>query len=289
MKILITGANGQVGSELREQLKDSEHTLFASDLDTVDITDDSRLESFVSARNPDVIVNCASMTNVNLCENEPERAYVVDVTGAETVARAANRAGAGWVQFSSDYVFDGTSHVPYRETDATNPLNVYGKTKVACEELIRQSCERHFIIRTAWLYGFTGSNFVRTILGAARRGQPIRVVKDQTGNPTNTADLVKLLPKLIDTGRFGTYHCTCDGECSWYDFAAEFLRLSGYDCTITACATHEFPLPARRPAYSSLDNGKLQQTVGGAMRDWREAIADFMGRYDRETGMFVRN
>jgi dTDP-4-dehydrorhamnose reductase len=283
MKIFITGAYGQLGSEL---LKQSKYEIIGSDIDTVDVTNSEQIESFVVSAKPDVIINCASITNVDLCESEQEKAFSVNAIGAKKLALAAEKLGAILVQLSSDYVFDGKSNIPYKETDITNPLNIYGKAKVVSEEYVRATCKRHFIVRTAWLYGLAGDNFVKTILNAARQGEPLKVVNDQIGNPTNAADLAKHLLILVNTEEYGTYHCTNNGECSRYEFACEFLRLSGLEYTIKPCATDEFPRFARRPEYSSLDNMMLRLTAADKMRHWRDAIADYMTHYNKETGAF---
>jgi dTDP-4-dehydrorhamnose reductase len=284
MKLLITGTNGQLGSELQRQIKNDE--IIAVDLPEFDITRLIDVKENIAKAKPDVIINCAAYTNVDKCETDKDVAFAVNALGARNLAIAANCIGAKLIHISTDYVFSGDVSAPRTEWDLPFPQSVYGYTKLAGEEYVKAYCTRHFIVRTAWLYGYTGSNFVKTILNAAKQGNQLKVVDDQRGNPTNAADLAKHLLKLAETEEYGTYHCTNNGECSWYEFAREFLRLSGLEYTIEPCATSEFPRPAKRPAYSSLDNMMLRLTIGDEMRNWEEAIVDFMSHYDKNTGEF---
>jgi len=283
VKILITGANGQLGSELRRQAKCE---AAAADLPELDITNLPQFRSFAALHKPDAIINCAAYTNVDKCEEDKDAAFAVNALGARNAAIAAEETGAKLIHMSTDYVFSGEGATPKREWDMPAPRSVYGYTKLAGEEYARQFCRRHFIVRTAWLYGYDGNNFVKTILNAARAGKPLKVVNDQIGNPTNAADLAKHLLRLAETDEFGTYHCTNNSECSWYDFAGEFLRLSGLIYSMEPCSTDEFPRAAKRPAYSALDNMMLRLTIGDEMRAWQEAIAEYMSHYNKDTGVF---
>lgn len=283
MKILITGSKGQLGSELQRQAR---YPFVAVDLLELDITKLDSVCEFVGHVKPDVIINCAAYTNVDKCELEPDIAYAVNAIGARNLAIATNNSGAKLVHISTDYVFDGQGNIPKCEWNLSSPQSVYGYTKLAGEGFVKQFSKHYFIIRTAWLYGLNGGNFVKTILGAAKSDKPLKVVNDQIGNPTNCDDLAKHLLKLVETDEYGTYHCTNNGECSWYDFACEFLRLSGLEYIIAPCTTAEFPRSAKRPSYSALDNMMLRLTIGDEMRSWQEAIADFMTHYNKESGEF---
>ncbi|MDR1000982.1 MAG: dTDP-4-dehydrorhamnose reductase [Clostridiales bacterium] len=286
MKILITGANGQLGRELQYQLRGDCFEVIGCDLPELDV---SRLDEFcglVTANRPNVIINCAAYTNVDKCETDGDTAYAVNAIGARNAAMAANDVGAKLIHLSTDYVFNGAGSTSQREWDIPSPCGVYGFTKLMGERYAQTFCKRVFVVRTAWLYGYHGRNFVKAILSAARRGAPLKVVNDQIGNPTNAADLASHLIKLAHTEGYGVYHCVNGGECSWYDFAREFLSLSGLDYSITPCGTEEFPRPAKRPAYSSLDNMMLRLTIGDGMRHWKDAIADYMSRYNKCTGEF---
>ncbi|MDR3294756.1 MAG: dTDP-4-dehydrorhamnose reductase [Clostridiales Family XIII bacterium] len=293
MKILIIGNRGQLGSELTRVLADGRGELGAvpgayrgadvtgADLGELDITDFGAARAFIAAGKFELIVNCAAMTNVDACESEYEAAMKINALGPRNVAAAAQEAGSALVHISTDYVFDGRGTRPYAEWDVPAPVSVYGKSKLLGERYVRENCPASFIIRTAWLYGQNGSNFVKTILKAGEEKDVITVVDDQRGNPTNAADLAHHILKAGATREYGIYHCTGDGECSWYDFAKEIIRLSGAACEVRPCAAKDYPRPAPRPAYSAMDNLMLRATVGDEMRPWQEALAAFMGTYAR--------
>jgi dTDP-4-dehydrorhamnose reductase len=283
LKVLVTGAKGQLGSEI---CRAAGFEFIAADRDALDITDPQAVSFFLSNVHPDAVIHCAGYTDVDRCETDRDAAFAVNALGARNIAIAADRIGAKLLHISSDYVFGGEELSPRREFDRQNPQNFYGYTKRASEVYVLQHCKRSFIVRTAWLYGLTGGNFVKTVIGAARSGRPLKVVDDQIGNPTNAADLAEHLLRLVRTEEYGVYHCTNNGECSWYDFAREFLRLSDLSCTIEPCGTEDFPRPAKRPGYSALDNMMLRLTIGDKMRPWREAIADYMAHYNKDTGVF---
>ena len=296
MKILITGSNGQLGSELHRilqsgvselgdipcELKDAEVT--AIDIETLDISDIKAVRDYIRENAPNVIINCAAFTDVNACETQRETALKANAIGPRNLAMAANQIGAKLIHVSTDYVFSGTEEAPRVEWDTCAPQSVYGYSKYLGEQYVREFCDKYFIVRTAWLYGYTGGNFVKTILKAGRERGYLTVVNDQLGNPTNAVDLAYHLLKLAGTEEYGVYHCTNNGTCSWYDFACEFIRLAGISCDINPCTTDEYPTPAKRPAYSSLDNQMLRCTVGDDMRDWKDAITAYMAHYDRESG-----
>ncbi len=291
MKILITGANGQLGSELMKNLHDQDSELgklpkcFANaeivsvDVTELDITDPDAVTQFTDKAGFDLIINCAAYTNVNKCETEQEIAFKVNTLGARNLAVAAEKTRAKLIHVSTDYVFAGDGHLPYTEWDVCDPQSIYGKTKFLGEQYVRDFCSRYFIVRTAWLYGYVGNNFVKTIMKAGRERGSLKVVDDQRGNPTNAADLAFHILKIAATEEYGVYHCTGNGECSWFDFASEIIRLAGINCTVNPCTTEEFPTPARRPAYSSLDNMMLRTTVGDQMRPWQDALECFMKNF----------
>ncbi|MDR1953504.1 MAG: dTDP-4-dehydrorhamnose reductase [Clostridiales Family XIII bacterium] len=288
MKILITGSNGQLGNELIGILNAGESeigqvdSIYAGaevtgvDIGNLDITDFHALSDFVQGNQFDLIINCAAMTNVDACECDYETAMKVNAIGARNMALVADLLGAKIVHVSTDYVFDGDAKTPYCEWDAPNPSTIYGKSKLLGERYVRESCERSFIVRTAWLYGYVGNNFVKTIIKLASERESIKVVDDQVGNPTSANDLAHHILKIARAEDYGIYHCTCDGICSWYDFAKEIVRLAGLTCEVVPCTTEEFPRPAPRPAYSAMDNLMLRSTVGDETRPWAEALSVFM-------------
>lgn len=290
VEILITGAAGQLGTELQRQLKNGGSALGALpealreaavtpvDIADADLTSLHEAKTLVKRVAPDVVLNCAAFTNVDLCETEPDKAFAVNALAARNLAMACEQTGAALLHVSTDYVFSGTGDRPFCETDQPAPQSVYGATKLLGEEMVRGFCSRWFILRTAWLYGLEGSNFVKTILRLAREHGQVKVVNDQLGNPTNAEDLAHHMLRLAASEEYGLYHCTGGGVCSWYDFAKEIVRLAGLDVPVNPCTTEEFPRPAKRPAYSALEHTMLRLGPGDAMRPWQEALADYMSK-----------
>ena len=303
MKLLITGAGGQLGTELRRQLaqggsalgpipeKLRHATILATDVGVegmqhLDITDRHEVAAYVRHHQPDAIISCAAYTNVDGCEAHPDDAFKVNALGARNLALAAEEVGAKLVHVSTDYVFSGAGTRPATEYDQPAPVSTYGRTKLLGEEYVRQFCSHSFIVRTAWLYGYAGKNFVKTMVNAGKKAGALTVVDDQLGNPTNAEDLAHHLLQLVVTKEYGVYHCTGEGVCSWYEFTKEIIRLAGIDATVAPCTSAEYkaahPAAADRPAYSALDNAMLRATVGNHMRDWRDALACFFENWKPE-------
>lgn len=288
MKILITGSRGQLGNELlyiinkgyseigriSENIKNSE--VFDLDVDKLDITDLKSVRSTINTIKPDVVINCAAATNVEGCESNQDFAFKVNALGPRNLAMCCEEIGAKLVQVSTDYVFSGVGDKPLIEYDITAPYSVYGKTKLLGENYVREFCSKYYIVRTAWLYGYVGHNFVYTIRRLGKEKESIYVVNDQIGNPTHANDLAYHILKLIETEEYGLYHCTGKGECSWYDFAKMIVELSGEDCIVKPCTSEEYKTTAKRPEYSSLDNMMLRNTVSDEMREWQDAIKSFI-------------
>ena len=273
MRILVTGANGQLGREITKQ--GQQHELILTDYDTLDITDGQAVAKLFREVQPQAVIHCAAYTNVDAAESDMDGAFRVNVIGAQNIAAGCLATGARMVYVSTDYVFNGKGSALYREFDAVHPETVYGRTKFQGEEMVRQILGRHYILRTAWLYG-DGNNFVRTMLKLADDHATLKVVNDQVGTPTSTVDLARTIFQLLATDGYGTYHATCQGECSWYEFACEIFKIAGKEINVVPVTTAEFPRPAKRPAYSVLDNYMLRMTVGDTMRDWREALAEYL-------------
>jgi len=293
MKILITGAKGQLGTQLTEILKAGTTELgaisesfigadvFGYSSKDLDVSDLSAVRAVVAGIKPDLIINSAAYTNVDGCETDRDRAFRVNALGARNLAIAAEETDARLVHISTDYVFSGTGSEPFAEYDLTDPQSIYGKSKLAGEENVKTFCSRHFIVRTSWLYGLYGGNFVKTIMKAGKERGALQVVNDQKGNPTNVEDLCYHILRLADTEEYGVYHCTGSGECSWYDFAKLIIEYAGIDATVDPVTTDQFPRPARRPSYSSLDNMMLRVTVGDHMRPWQDALRSFMTAFEK--------
>ena len=298
MKILITGASGQLGTEIQRQLKNGgsalgpvpdrlkNATVISTDVNELDITDRDATIAFVRRHQPDTIISCAAFTNVDGCETNPEAAFKVNAIGASNLAQAAERINARLIHVSTDYVFRGEGNKPLDESERVDPKSVYGKTKALGEEYVKNFCHRYFIVRTAWLYGYAGKNFVKTIVNAGKKFGKLEVVSDQLGNPTNAEDLAHHILQLAVSHDYGVYHCTGEGVCSWYEFASEIIRLSGVDATVAPCTSAEYsakhPAAADRPAWSALENRMLACTVGNHMRDWKVALADFFVHWNGE-------
>lgn len=300
MKIMITGCRGQLGTELQTQLRDEQcelgplperlrnTTVIPVDIDELDITDREATIAYIRRHQPDTVINCAAFTNVNGCETNRDAAYRVNALGPRNLALACDKVNARLIHVSTDYVFSGAPNggIPLDECALPAPVSAYGATKLLGEQYVRDFCRRHFIVRTAWLYGYNGKNFVKTMVNLAKTHDTITVVNDQLGNPTNAVDLAYHLLKLAVSHDYGTYHCTCNGVCSWYDFAAEIIRLSGLPCTVKPCTSAEYaaahPESANRPAWSALDNRALRCSVGDQMRDWKDAIQAFFNNWNGE-------
>jgi dTDP-4-dehydrorhamnose reductase len=278
MRILITGADGQLGLELQHALKSE--TLIPLVWPAFDLLKPDADTQILAAK-PEVIIHAAAYTNVDKAEQEAEVAMAVNADGTVRVAKAAEQIGARLIFLSTDYVFDGTKARPYVESDATNPLSVYGRSKRAGEERALQYCRNTLVVRTAWLYSAHGSNFVKTIMRLARGEQALRVVADQHGSPTLASDLADVLTQLIRRPLRGIIHATGSGESTWQEFATEIVRLMGRSLPVHPITTQEANRLAKRPAYSVLSNGTLTQ-VGLALPHWKEALTRFTRSVEKE-------
>jgi dTDP-4-dehydrorhamnose reductase len=276
MKIIVTGANGQLGQELVRQLQQTNFELYPFTKSELDITNENIVNEVITKIEPDIIINAAAYTKVDQAEIEEETAYLVNAFGQRNLAVAAEKVGAKICYISTDYVFDGSSMIPYREYDRTNPLGVYGKSKLVGEELTKSLSSRYFIVRTAWVYGEFGQNFVKTMLRLAKEKEEINVVNDQIGSPTYTVDLAHFIIDLVQTDKFGIYHCTNSGSCSWYEFAIAIFEESNINVKVNPITTKQFPRPAARPKYSVLDNFAMKVNGFPMLRHWHEALKEFL-------------
>ncbi len=275
MKIMVVGSRGMLGTDLMQVFATQEPAGF--DLPGLDITDERQCHARVRDIGPDVIIDAAAQTNVDYCESHEEEAMLVNGRGTGNLASAAHEAGAVLVYFSTDYIFDGAKKDEYREDDPPNPISVYGRSKLRGEELVRSLCPSHLILRTSWLFGCHGKNFIRTIVNAAREGQHLRVVDDQQGSPTYTKDLASHARAMLERGCRGTYHVTNSGSCNWYELARWSLQWAKVtDVDVEAVKTHQYPRPAPRPANSVLANSRLLREGFPAMRPWHAAARDYV-------------
>lgn len=284
MNILVTGCNGQLGNEIQLLEKgNGKHVFFNTDVNELDITDENAINAFVDANNIDGIINCAAYTAVDKAESNEALCHTLNATAPGYLAAAMGKRGGWMVQVSTDYVFDGTKHTPYSETDPTCPDSVYGRTKLEGEQLVRQHCERAMIVRTAWLYSIFGNNFVKTMIRLGKEKTELGVIFDQIGTPTYARDLAVAIMTAVEKGIIpGTYHFSNEGVTSWYDFTKAIHRIVGISgCHVRPIHTEEYPTPARRPHYSVLDKTKIKATYNIEVPYWEESLAECISKLDK--------
>lgn len=286
MKILVTGADGQLGHEMRNVLESEfpGNTLY-TDVDTLDLTDAKAVESFMLNNEVTHIVNCAAYTDVDRAEEDKLKCSAVNVNAVQNLANAADKTGAKIIHISTDYVFDGTACRPYRESDKVNPISQYGTTKRKGETALLALSPDSIIIRTAWLYSPYGKNFVKTMLRLGHENKSIRVVCDQIGTPTYALDLARAIYKILRAQQWvsGIYHFTDEGACSWYDFTKSIHRMAGItDCHVTPILSEDYPTVASRPFYSVLDRTRIKATYGVEIPHWEESLQDCIKRINNE-------
>lgn len=275
-KVIVTGANGQLGRAVNQQYAGSaEYELINTDVGELDITSIDRVMEFVRNIKPYAIINCAAYTAVEACEQEEDLAFRINAIGARNLSIAASETGAKLMHVSTDYVFDGNGSRPYRETDPTGPQGAYGRTKLAGENFVKEFSERHYIVRTAWLYG-DGKNFVKTMLRLSETNDKVRVVKDQVGSPTSAVELAKAIAYLLPTENYGLFHGTCEGDCSWAQFTEEIFRLAGRKMLVEPITSEEYGAAVKRPAYSILENYMFKLTTDYMFADWHDAVAEYL-------------
>jgi dTDP-4-dehydrorhamnose reductase len=278
MNILITGGGGQLGRDCAKQLS-PRHQVMACASAELDITDAARVKTRFSQFEPDVVINCAAYTAVDRCEEDQENCRRVNSAGPEILARQCRQSGSRLIHISTDYVFDGNKPIPepYDENDPTNPLSIYGKSKLAGEQAVAESLEDYLILRTAWLYGMGSGNFLKTILRLAMTdpGRTLRIVDDQFGSLTWSARLAEQIEALLDSTLTGVVHATAEGFSSWYEGAVFFLQAMGVEASLVPCASEEYPTPAHRPANSILKNARLMQAGLNKMVPWQKDVQAF--------------
>lgn len=284
-KILVTGCNGQLGRAIREEYRSESIEFINTDIVegegiyALDITDVDAVMAVVRETRPDVIINCAAHTNVDKCEEQWDLAYKINAIGPRNLSIAATELGAQMIHVSTDYVFEGNGTRPYTEFDAPNPVSAYGKTKYEGEKFVKEFAQKHFILRTAWLYG-DGKNFVKTMLGLSEKYDEVNVVCDQLGSPTSAVELAKMIHFLEGTENYGLFHATCEGDTNWADFTEEIFRRMGKHTKVNHVTSAQYkemnPAAANRPAYSILENYMIKLTSEYNMADWHEALAVYL-------------
>lgn len=280
MNILVTGAYGQLGREIRELSNlYPTHKFFFTDVDSLDITSETAVQKYFKKNNPDFVINCAAYTAVDKAESNAESARLINAVAPGFLAKAARNSGAGMIHISTDYVFNGDSFLPYVENDPVKPQGVYGQTKLEGEERTQQENKNTMIIRTSWLYSSFGNNFVKTMLRLGQEREILKVVFDQVGTPTYAGDLAGAVLQIAETyqkekGRFvpGIYHYSNEGVASWYDFARAVFELAGINCNVLPVLSEEFPTAARRPHYSVLNKSKIKTTFNLEIPYWKDSL-----------------
>ncbi|SHH34104.1 dTDP-4-dehydrorhamnose reductase [Tepidibacter thalassicus] len=274
MKILVTGANGQLGIDVVNNLSEK-YEVIGLDAKDLDITNIDNVINTVKRIRPDIIINSAAYTNVDECEENIDLAYKVNGLGARNLAISSLENNSRILHISTDFVFDGEKNEPYIEFDKPNPLSIYGKSKLVGENFVKDICPRYYILRTAWLYGKNGNNFVKTMLKLSENNKTLRVVDDQIGTPTYTMDLVKVIEMIIKNDAYGTYHVSNDGSCSWNEFAKKIFEFGNIDIGVLPITTQELNRPAQRPKYSVMRNYMLEIDFNYFIRNWEDALIEY--------------
>ena len=276
MKVLVTGFNGQLGYDVIKELRSRQIECIGTDLQDFDITDREATQKFIKEYNPDVIIHCAAYTAVDKAEDDADTCYKVNVTGSENLALCAKELNAKMLYVSTDYVYGGNGDKPFEITDPTDPKSVYGRTKLEGENAVRKHVHKHFIVRTSWVFGINGNNFVRTMLRLGAERDELNVVADQIGSPTYTPDLARLICDMIASEKYGTYHGTNENFCSWAEFAEKIMTLGGRKAKINRIPSSDYPARAQRPLNSRLSKSRLDRAGFERLPTWQNALERYM-------------
>jgi len=280
-RILVTGAQGQLGSDIIKRLKQQDYIPLGVDIAEMDLTDPAAITTVTTALQPDAIIHCGAYTQVDLAEDQPDLCHQINSEATRILATYASQADIPILYISTDYIFDGTKPTPYTEADTPNPINTYGITKLAGEQHIQALTTKHFIVRISWVFGINGQNFVKTMLRLAQTHPEINIVADQIGAPTYTVDLAKLLLEMLTSTQYGIYHATNEGSCSWYDFAKEIFHQFNLNVKINPITTNQFPTQAKRPQNSRLSQQKLINADFTPLPPWQEALKNWRIEYEQ--------
>ena len=276
MRILVTGGKGQLGHDVVDELTKRGHTPIGVDVEEMDITDAAAVEQEMKKEPLDAVIHCAAYTAVDPAEDNREVCMRVNAEGTRNIARVCRELDIKMVYISTDYVFDGEGERPWEPDDARNPLNVYGESKYQGELAVEEYLDKYFIVRIAWVFGVNGKNFIKTMLRLAKDHKEINVVNDQTGSPTYTYDLAVLLADMVETEKYGRYHATNEGLCTWYEFAKEIFAQAGVDVKVNPVSSEEFPAKARRPHNSRMDKSRLTQNGFKLLPSWQDALKRYL-------------
>jgi len=294
MRVLVTGANGQLGQDVVQCFRESGHEVEGLGRAELDITDLDQCFDVMSKSRPEAVIHCAAYTAVDAAESDTDGAYLVNAIGTRNIALAAERVGAKLIYISTDYVFNGNADRPYSEYDPTDPKTVYGQSKLAGEQMVRDFCTKWFIVRTSWVFGLNGSNFVKTMLRLGQEKPVLQVVHDQKGSPTYTVDLARFLLQLLPTEKYGMYHASNSGSCTWYEFTEAIFEEAREQIglTLTAklepCTTAQFPRPAPRPAFSVMDHLAIRINQLQDLPHWRDGLKQFMVDMKKAPDLYLR-
>lgn len=276
MKVLVTGANGQLGYDVVKELQKQNIECYGATRQDFDIVDFEATKKFITNYMPDAVIHCAAYTAVDKAEDEQGLCYLVNASATENIAEICKKINAKMLYISTDYVFDGTKDDFYEVDYKPNPINVYGKTKLLGEQAVQKILDKYFIVRISWVFGEHGNNFVKTMLRLGKERKEISVVADQYGSPTYTADLAPLLVEMIKTDKYGVYHATNEGVCTWAEFAEEIFKIAGMDVKVNHITTAEYPTRAKRPINSRLSKKKLRQKSFKTFENWKETLKNFL-------------
>ncbi|HEY9575313.1 MAG TPA: dTDP-4-dehydrorhamnose reductase [Lachnospiraceae bacterium] len=276
MKLLVTGVKGQLGHDVMQELSKRGHIGIGVDIDEMDITDESSVDEVISKADVEGVVHCAAYTAVDRAEEEKDLCFKVNAQGSKNIAKACRKNNLKMMYISTDYVFAGNGQEPWKPEDETAPLNIYGQAKYQGEVETTSNVDKHFIIRTAWVFGKNGNNFIKTMLRLGKEKGEVSVVSDQVGSPTYTTDLAVLIVDMMETDKYGIYHATNEGFCSWYDFAVEIFKQAGMEVKVKPVSTDAFPVKAVRPHNSRLDKSKLSQNGFSRLPSWQDAVSRYL-------------
>ena len=277
MKVLVTGVKGQLGYDVVRELQKRGHEAVGVDIDEMDITDAAAVERVMTEVQPDAVIHCSAYTAVDRAEEDIEICRRVNVDGTENIAKICKKLGCKMLYLSTDYIFSGDGERPWEPDDEASPLNAYGQSKYDGELVLKKYVEKYFIVRISWVFGINGNNFIKTMLRLGRENGAVKVVDDQIGSPTYTYDLARLLVDMIQSDRYGAYHATNEGICSWYEFAKEIFRAAGMDnVSVTPVKSGEFPVKAKRPKNSRMSKEKLVTNGFSLLPAWQDAVARYI-------------